>query len=822
MNDLRHAFRTLAATPIVTTAAVLSLALGIGANTAIFSLINSLVLRPLPVPNPEQLTILTEDGQDNSWSGPVWEQLREQQHLVDGAFAWFPPRLTLIRGSESHAIDTIFASGRFFEVLRTEAMLGRTFTDADDRRDGGPDGPVAVVGYEFWRRHFGGATDAIGRQLVLDSVAYTVIGVTPQGFFGPDVGRSFDVVLPLRTWALLRGPDNFLEERNSRTLRVMVRLKPRQDIAAAAAALNAIRPRIREATLPPNTSAQQLARYLTRPLTLRPAATGDSRVRGGYQRPLFTLLVIAALVLLIACVNIANLLLARTVARRHQISVMRALGASRWRIARQHLTESVILAGAGMTSGVVFAQWTSQILMRQLSTPSSTVFLDLRLDWRVLMFTSVVGIATAVVFGVLPALHAARVAPIESIKEQQRGLRSGNPQSIANPLVVGQVALSLVLVVAAGLFLRSFAGLAMLPLGFDVDRLTVAAISTSPTVVKTEQLPAIYAQVRQRAAAVAGVERVAMSRLLPLGSGESSTSFSLDGPQSAVRLSANTHEVSPDFFRTLGIPIIAGRDIELADRVATPRVALVNHAFVRRYLGGVNPIGRRIIQPALQPGVAEPIATEIVGVVGDAVYRVLRNPAPPTIYFALDQRAQQPSSTYLYVRAAGTSPAAMTHGLAAALIGMNAGIQFQFRAMEEQVHASLTRERLLAILTGFFGVLGVLLAGIGLFGVTSYAVTQRRAEISIRLAIGATPERVVRLVLGRVAMLVAAGIAAGVILTWWLAQFVSAMQLYGIQPRDLTTIAGAALLLAAVAAFAGWWPARRAARIDPAPLLREA
>ena len=376
-------------------------------------------------------------------------------------------------------------------------------------------------------------------------------------------------------------------------------------------------------------------------------------------------------------------------------------------------------------------------------------------------------------------------------------------------------ALSLALVVAAGLFGRTFASLVALPLGFESDRLLVVNLAAPSPQFRPEELRNLYARVREAAAAVPGVEHSAMSLMVPFAA-TSNTMIRLAAEAATTPLRpAHVNAVSPGWFATFGTPIIRGRDIGDRDRIGSAPVALVNEAFVRSYLTGADPIGQRIVSSR------KDLATvEIVGVTGDAIYRTLREPPPPTIYYALAQQRPSPG-VYLHVRSAVESPESLVPPLSAAITGVNRGVFLQFRTVDDQIRASLTRERLLAMVTTFFGGLGVLLAGIGLFGVTSYAVTQRRAEISVRLAIGATPERIIRLVLARVALLVSAGVAAGALLTWWLTRFVAATLLYGVEPRDLTTIAGAALLLVAVAVFAGWWPARRAARIDPAPLLRE-
>src|SRR3989442_3232490 len=379
MHDLRLAVRALRTTPVVSFVAILSLALGIGANTAIFSLVNSLLLRALPVKQPQRLVMLGEgsaSGQQ-SWTYPIWDQIRQRPQLFDSAFAWSATRFNLASGGETEFVDGIWASGAMFETLGVPAMLGRTFTDADDQRGGGPDGALAVISYAFWQRRFAGAADAVGRTLNVERVPFTVIGITPPDFFGPDVGRSFNVVLPLGAEPLVKGRETWLDGRSTWWLSVMARLKPGQSADAATQTIRALQPQIREATAP------GWEGYLKDPLTLLPAAGGESALRRRYERPLVIIMIIVALVLVIACANVANLLLARAAARRHELSVRLALGASRWRLARPLLAESGVLSGIGAALGLLVARWGSPLLVRQISTPTHRLFLQMSPDWRV-------------------------------------------------------------------------------------------------------------------------------------------------------------------------------------------------------------------------------------------------------------------------------------------------------------------------------------------------------------------------------------------------------------------------------------------------------
>ena len=818
-QDLRFGGRMLAKAPGFTGVALLSLALGIGANTAVFSLVNSLLLRSLPVREPERLVLVSGE-----WTNPIWEQIRDRQsEAFEAAMAWSDEHVQfdLAQGGEAELVDGIWASGAFFDVLGVPAILGRTFVAADDRRGGGPDGAVAVISYGFWQRRFGGAGDVIGRSLTLNRVPFTIVGVTPPGFFGPSVGRAFDVAVPIASESLVRGTESWLDNRSAWWMKIMARLKPGQDAAEAAQALRAVQPQVREATLPKGLAGERLARYLGQPFTVSPAASGTSALRERYREPLLAILAVVALVLLIACANIANLVTARAESRRHELGMRLALGASRLRLARQLLTEGLLLATLGGALGLVFAHWGRRLLVRQLSTPGSATFLDLSLDGTVLAFTAGLAVLTAVLFSVAPAVRAARVGLDDSLKSSGRAPGAGRGR-LGQPLVAAQVALSLVLVVAAGLFVRTFSLLATRSLGFDRDRVLIVSIDREVrrSGVPPEGRVALFERARDAVAAVPGVAEAAVSTLTPVsGMGWNDAVEVPGGPELAGRdRLVWFNAVTPRWFGTYGTAVLAGRDFDTRDRAGAPPVAIVNQAFVRKHLGGAAALGRTVRREG-RPDRASP-ALEIVGVVQDAAYRSMREELPPTVYVPLGQSDTIAPFASISVRAASGSPALLTRSVAAALKAVDPHVSLTFRALDDEIDGALVRERLVALLSSFFGVLGLLLAGIGLYGVTAYSVNRRRAEIGIRMALGADARGVVRLVLSRVAALVAVGIAIGTLMSLWASRFVAAL-LYGMEPRDPLTVMGAAALLAAIAAVAGWLPARRAARIDPARVLRE-
>jgi predicted permease len=757
----------------------------------------------------------------------VWEQVRQRRHLFESATAWSFTRFDLASGGATEFVDGIWADGGFFDALGVPPLFGRTFSALDDQPGGGPHGPVAVISYGYWQAHFGGADDTIGRSLQLNGVPFTIVGVTPQSFFGVEVGRSFDVVVPLRTESLVRGGDSALTSASTNFLSILARLRPGQSAAVAAAELRRVQAEIRDATLGP-WSQDVVDRYLTSPFTVVPAVTGYSNLRSSYDQALVVVAAIVALVLLVGCLNVANLLLARAIDRRHQMCLQLALGASRWRLARQLLAEGATLSAAGGLLGVLIAPHIGPLLVRQLSTPTSTVFLDVSIDGAVLAFTAAISVLTALVSGTVPAFRAARIGPAVPLQSQGRAAVGHGRSRLMGSLVVVQVALSVVLLVAAGLFVRSFTTLADKPLGLQPVPVLVVTVDPRGTTTDAAERVALYERVREAVLALPNVAEAAISHLTPVGGGGFTPPLEIAGMSSPatevvpqlVPADGDVfgNLVSSGWFGTFGTPLIAGRDFREGDRRGALSVAIVNETFVRRFFSDDRAIGRRI---TVYPNSPRAVPAEIIGVVGDAVYSSPRESAPPAWYMSLAQFDRHPLPfARLSIRTSGGSPESLTKSVEAAVSAVDPRLSLTFRPLADQIRSSLRRERLMAQLAGSLGLLAWLLAGLGLYGVAAYAVSRRRTEIAVRMALGARPGTVIALVLGRVAALVGVGVAAGAGISYWASQFADTL-IYGIPPRDPLTLVSAGLLLCAMGALASWLPARRAARTDPVAVLRE-
>jgi predicted permease len=820
-RDLKFALRQMRQTPIVSGVALLSLALGIGANVAIFSLVNALILKALPIHEPERLVQIelkapTAPQATTSFTNPQWEYLRDHQDIFTGAAAVGYARFNLNANGEARMIPGLYVSGRFLDTVGVTPIVGRGFTEHDDRRGGEP---VAIVSYGFWQREYGGDPNILGRTVSLDGHAFTILGVTPPEFFGVRVGNTFDVMVPLSNEAIIRGPESGLDRRSQWWLSMFARLAPGQTTAQAESRLRALQARLRENTMPPDYRPQDQERYFTDPVGLLPAATGISNLRDRYSLPLYVLLGIVGLVLMIACANMANLLLAQSVARRRELAVRLSLGASRAQLVRQLLVESVMLSLTGAAAGLVIAAWGSRALVGIMSTRTNVIALDLSMDWRVFGFASLVGIVTGLLFGVVPALRGTSLSPADALRDHGRGIISGGGRlNLGHGLVAVQVALSFVLVFGSTLFVRTLVGLTTQGMGFESEHVLLANVDLRKTGVEVNRRFALVQQTRDAVAAVPGIDAAAASFVTPISGSTWNLRVQVPGYEASERDRTSLFNgITSDYFRTMSTPILAGRDFTAGDAAGRPNVAIVNEAFAAKFYAGENPVGKTFVIEGF--GGRKDRQFEIVGLVANAKYRSLRELPQPTMYGPMAQEAEIFFNVRMAIRTLG-EPWASREAVLNAIGNVNKEMVVDFRTFEEDLGAAVVQERLIASLSAFFGGLALLLAALGLYGVMSYSVTRRRNEIGIRMALGAEPESVVRLVLTHVALITIVGLVVGIAGAIGTGRFINSL-LFNLATYDRTMIAVTTMTLGCAAAVAGYLPARRAARIDPMTALRE-
>ena len=824
VQDLKYALRRLLKSPGFTIAAIATLALGIGANTAIFELLDAVLLQSLPVENPQELAevrVVDMDKARGSYSiaypvltNPIWEKLREDHQGFSEIAAWANTGFSRDSGGDARFVNGLWVSGDFFRVLGVRAIQGRVFTAEDDRRGCGL--PGAVISYGFWQQEYGGGL-ALGRKLMLNDKPVEVIGVTPASFFGVDVGRTFDVAVPVCSQPFLN-TRNRLDSSTQWWLSVIGRLDPSWPVKRVAAHLGAASPAIFAATLRPDYPVESVKDYLAMKLTAAPSAAGVSMLRETYSDPLRFLLGISGLVLLITCANLASLMLARTSAREREMAVRLAIGAGRSRLIRQVLSESLLLSLAGAVAGAVLARTLSRGLVAFLNTANNPVSLDFKQDWRLFAFLLAVSLVTCVLFGLAPALRASRTAPATAMKTGGHGMTAGRGRlGFRGALVVSQVALSLVLLFTALLFTESLRNLLTDDPGFQAKGVLIAWLDFTRLQIPLDRRAVFQRELLDRIRAIPGVDAAADTDIVPLsGEGWGNTVW-IDGHDGTQRKDSNFSSVSPQYFKTLSIRMLAGRDFNENDTIQSPRAAIVNEAFARQLGLGENPIGMRFRREAT-PTSPEQV-NEIVGLVKDTKYSSIRRPAAAIAYLGITQDKDADNSMQVLVRSK-LSMETVEAAIRRTVHEVSSGISFNFTGLQDQIGQSLLAERVLATLSGFFGALAVVLAMIGLYGVMSYTVAERTSEIGIRMALGARRADVTAMILRKAATLLVAGLALGAGLSLAAANAASAL-LFGLKPRDPTTLAIAAAVLAAVALGASYLPARRAAALDPIASLKD-
>jgi predicted permease len=823
MIDFRYALRTLLKAPAFTIVVVLTLPLGIGANTAIFSLTDQVLLRMLPVKAPEQLVVLDGPGafrgrtfNNGTLSYPMYRDIRDRNTVFAGVIARFPAALTLLANGQAERVNGELVTGNYFDVLGVRAHIGRTLTPDDDRTPGGH--PVAVLSHNFWMRRFAGDPTVLNRTVSLNGLPMTIVGVAPAGFFGIVVGEEPDVMVPVMMKAQMTPTWDDLQSRTSRWLTVMARLKPDVSAVQAEAAMNVVYRQINEQELQQLSGVSQLFRdrFLAKHLFLRPGEKGRSDLRQQFTTPILVLMGMVGVVLLIACANVANLLLARGAARQKEVAIRLALGASRGKIVRQRLVESVVLSGAGALIGLAFAWWTGTLLLKMLPSDGGGQTLSAVPDARVAAFAIAAALVTAVLFGLAPALSSTRPALTTTLKDESGSVVGGTGHArFRKGLVVAQVGLSVLLLAGAGLFARSLYNLKTLNPGFQADQLLGFSLNPSLIGYSRERSIQLFQQLQEQIGQLPDVRSATASVIPLMTNSDWSSTIKVEGykPKEGEDMNPLVNAVGPGFFDTLGQRLLAGRDFTVKDGAGAPRVAIVNETLATYFFGSENPIGRHIGW-----GRDKTPDIEIVGVARNAKMSTLRQEPRRVVYTPYMQEPEIGQMTF-YARARGD---AASIGLSVRQIAqrVDPGLPiFDMKTMATVVEESLFLERMVAALSVAFGGLATLLAAIGLYGVMSYTVARRTREIGIRMALGAERGSVMWLVLKEVALMVGIGVAVGLPLAVALSRVVQS-QLFDLSAHDPIALTAAAALLAVVALTAGYIPARRATRVDPMLALR--
>ena len=829
LNDVRYALRSFRKSPVFVAVAVLSLALGIGANTAIFTLIDQVLLRLLPVKDPQQLVLLWGRGQHygsnngpNKLSYPMYEDFRDKNQVFSGMFCRNDMQFSLNFEGKTEHISGELVSGTYFPVLGVGAAVGRVFNPSDDQNPGGE--PYAVLSYRYWISRFAGDPRVIGKKLILNGYPFTVVGVSQAGFDGTDPTRSPQIRVPV-VMKLEVDQLGFydLKKRRARWVNVYGRLKPGVSMEQAKAGLQPLMHQMLDMEVQDKDFAKAAPEtkqaFLKMWLDLLPASKGRSYLREQFSNSLLVLMAIVGLVLLIACANVANLLIARATARQKEIAVRLALGAGRGQIVSQLLVESLLLSLAGGAAGLLLAIWIDESLVSFLPTgATNTLAISATPDWRILLFTLAVSLGTGIIFGLVPALQATRPDLAPTLKDEVGAITSTSSIGLRKTLVVAQVTLSLLLLIGAGLFIRSLKNLKGIDPGFTTRNLLTFFIDAPLNGYKPERSRAIYRQIYESLNGLPGVEAASMAVMAVMEGSEWDNSISVEGYRAKPNewIESYMNYVSPGYFKAMDVPILMGRDFRPSDEdPKAPKVCLINEKLAKKYFPEGRAVGRHIGMGG-DPGTKTDI--EVIGIFRDMKYEGMRDEVPIETIQPFEQM-EFTLGMNVYIRTA-RDPEQMFSAARHAVQQIDATLPVvDMKTLEKQVDNSLVTERLVATLSSAFGVLATLLASIGLYGVMAYTVARRTREIGIRMALGAATGDVVWLVMKEVLVLVAVGIVLGLGASWGLTRYVQ-RQLYGIQPNDLMTIVLATIGIAFVALAAGYVPARRATRVDPIRALR--
>ncbi len=825
LQDINFALRTFAKAPLFVAVAVFSLAFGIGANTAIFSLTDQILVRMLPVKQPEQLVMFSAIGRHygnnmgwNRISYPMYQDFRDHNTVFSGMFCFRETQMSLSYNGRTERVAGELVSGNYFPVLGVTAALGRVFTASDDKFQGAH--PVAVLSYGFWQRRFAGDPGVIGQKLTINGYPFTVIGITPAGFSGTDPSYAPQVRVPMMMSLKITTYLN-LNDRRSRWVTAFGRLKPGVSIKEAKASIQPFFHQILQMEVKEKAFAKaspyMKQQFLRMSMDVLPASKGRSYLRRQFSKPLLVLMATVTLVLLIACANIANLLIARATSRQKEMAVRLALGSGRRRIIRQLLIESLLLSIGGGVAGLALAIWTDKALLSFLPPSTSALTVSSTPDWRILGFNLALSVLTGIAFGLVPALQSTRPDVASTLKDQAGAVTGGASTLTRKSLVVSQIALSLLLLVGAGLFIRSLQNLKDLDPGFRTTNLLAFKVDPTLNGYERERTKIFYQRLKENLETLPGVQMAALAVVAVMEGDEWDQWVTIDSysPKTGELPDPHMNFVSTDYFKTMEITLLAGRDFRRTDTVSSPKVCIVNEAFAKKYFGGINAVGHKIGM-GIDPGTKTDIT--IIGVARSTKYESMRDEIPTEVFRPYQQMDFATGIT-AYVRTA-QNPEQIFSSIRKRVHDLDSNLPvFGMITLEKQMEDSLVTERLVALLSTGFGFLATGLAAIGLYGVMAYTVARRTREIGIRMAIGAARKDVLWLVLREVLVLLGIGIAIALPAAWILTQTVRS-QLYGIQPADPVSMITATLAIAAVAVLAGYWPARRAMRVDPVCALR--